>query len=193
MLSTQTSIAIPCYHTLTASFTPSSLSRCLRNPPPPIPKNTATMLGTSGNHFGPSLDYMLDAEMLTCARYMQKRPLFSGRPSYIQRLQIHKDSINNPVGRHNSLSASDLRCTTQLIASHRSGQEENSSNYWYAWSPPEYEERSLSLVRSPAIQAVHLPHDRLCVPHVEVRCTQPRQEAAGDPSVITLLLVPLGT
>jgi len=26
---------------------------------------------------------MLDAEILTCARYMRKRPLMSGRPSFI--------------------------------------------------------------------------------------------------------------
>jgi hypothetical protein len=31
----------------------------------------------------------------------------------------------NPMGRHNSLSGGDPRQTTHLVASHRSGQEEN--------------------------------------------------------------------
>ena len=43
----------------------------------------------------------------------------------------------NPMGRHNSLSGSDPRYTTYLVALHRSGQEQGCSKDGYAGSPPE--------------------------------------------------------
>jgi hypothetical protein len=85
----------------------------------------------------------------------------------------------NPMGRHKSLSRGDPRYTTQLVASHRSGQKENCSKDRYAGSPTEQKESSLLQERSPAKQAAHPPHDGLCVPRVEVRCPHPCAETTG--------------
>ena len=43
--------------------------------------------------------------------------------------------VTNPMGRHNKLSGGDPRYMTYLIASGRSGQEENCSKDWHAGSP----------------------------------------------------------
>jgi hypothetical protein len=45
----------------------------------------------------------------------------------------------NRMGRHNSLSGGDPRYTTNLVALHRSGQEEGCSKIGYAESPPKLE------------------------------------------------------
>jgi len=44
------------------------------------------------------------------------------------------------MGRHNLLSGGDSRYTTQLVASHRSGQGEKWSKDGHAVSPSECEE-----------------------------------------------------
>ena len=85
----------------------------------------------------------------------------------------------NPVGRHNLLSGSDPRYTTHMVASHRSGKEENCSKAGYAESSPEQEKRFLRQERNPAVQAAHPPHGGLCVPRMEVRCLHPRPKASG--------------
>ena len=46
----------------------------------------------------------------------------------------------NQMGRHNSLSGGDPTQTTHLVASHRSGQQENCSKGGLAGSPPKQEE-----------------------------------------------------
>ena len=73
----------------------------------------------------------------------------------------------------------DPRQTTHLVASHRSGQQENCSKGGLAGSSPEQEEWSLHQERSPALQAAHPPNDGLRVPCLEVRCPHARRKAAG--------------
>jgi hypothetical protein len=99
----------------------------------------------------------------------------------------------NPMSRHNSLCGSDHRQMTRLIASHRSGEEENFKRW--GWGSPPEQEYYHHQERSPAIQAFHPLRDGLCVPRLEVRCPLPRPEASGlyNPSVFASLPVPLGT
>ena len=82
--------------------------------------------------------------------------------------------------RHNSLSGDDPRYMTHMIASHRSGQDENCSADGYAGLPPVQENWSLHRGRGPAIQATLPPRNGLRVSRMEVRCPNPCSKAAGD-------------
>ena len=86
---------------------------------------------------------------------------------------------NNSFCRQNSLSGGDPRYTTHLVASHPSGQEENYTKDGRAGSAREQEKWSVRRERSPAKQAAHPPHDRLCVPRMEARCPHRGPEGAG--------------
>ena len=85
----------------------------------------------------------------------------------------------NPIGRQNSLSGIYPRQTSHVVASHRSGQEENCSKDGYAGSPHEQGILSLSQEWSLAIQAAHSPHDGLCLSLTEVCCPHQIPETAG--------------
>jgi len=65
----------------------------------------------------------------------------------------------NQMGRYHSLSGADPGKTTYLVASHRTGVQENCSKDGFAGSSPEQEERALHQERSSAIQAAHPPPD----------------------------------
>jgi hypothetical protein len=101
------------------------------------------------------------------------------------------------MGRHNSLSGGDPKRTTHLIASHRSGQEENCSKVGLAGSPPEQEKLSLYHERSPLLYS----YKQLIRPVMEYACPPGGAQSAltsgscrcCNPSVSALLRAPLCT
>jgi hypothetical protein len=71
--------------------------------------------------------------------------------------------VTNPLGQHNSLSGGNPTCTTQLVASHPSSQEEDCSNNGYTGSLPE-EESDLSVRNGILLykQLIHHMMDYAC-------------------------------
>jgi hypothetical protein len=84
------------------------------------------------------------------------------------------------MGRCSPLSGSDPRFTVDLVVSHRPDQEESCPEVGSAGSSPAQEEWTVYTERGSALQAARLSHDGLWVPSLEVRCSFPYQEAAGN-------------